>query len=261
MTAYTTSRDGTRIAFDREGTGPAVILVGGAMQFRAFDPTTRELAHLLAERGFTVVNYDRRGRGESGDTLPFAVEREVEDIAALIDEIGDGAALFGGSSGAVLCLWAAAAGLDVAKLALWEAPLTPEGEVDDGETLEALQKLIANDDREAAVAYFMRDMPREWFEGARNSPAWPVMLTIAPTLAYDTAVLDKATKSPWAEQWSTVTQPTLVLLGEQTQPIFPPAADALVAALADARQQRLDAANHSWRPEVMADALEAFLRE
>jgi pimeloyl-ACP methyl ester carboxylesterase len=261
MTTFTTSRDGTRIAFDREGSGPAVILVGGASQFRAFDPTTRRLAGALAERGFTVVNYDRRERGESGDTLPFAVEREVEDIAALVDEVGGSAALFGSSSGGALCLWAAAEGLGVSKLVLWEPPLTLEGHGDGGETLENLQRFIANDDRDGAVGYFMRDMPREWYERARGSEVWPVMLSIAPTLVYDAAVLDKSTREPWAEQWAGVTQPTLVLLGEETLPIFPPAADALVAALPDARQRRIAAAGHGWQPEVMADAVEAFLRE
>ena len=133
MTEFVTSADGTVIAFDRTGEGPPMILVGGATQFRAFDVTTIELAHQLAARGFTAVNYDRRGRGESTDTPPFAIEREIEDIDALVAEVGGSAALYGSSSGAALCLWAAATGVAVTKLVLWEPPLSLPGEGDDGE--------------------------------------------------------------------------------------------------------------------------------
>jgi pimeloyl-ACP methyl ester carboxylesterase len=118
-----TSRDGTAIAFDRYGAGPAIILVAGAFQHRAIDPKTTQLAKHLAG-AFTVLHYDRRGRGDSGDTLPYAVEREVEDIAALIDEAGGSAHVFGMSSGAALGLEAAARTLAVTKLALYEPPFT-----------------------------------------------------------------------------------------------------------------------------------------
>lgn len=258
MTEFVTSEDGTRIAYDREGDGPAVIFVGGATQFRAFDPTTVELAHQLAAKGFTVVNYDRRGRGESTDRLPFAVEREIEDIAALIEEVGGEAALFGSSSGSALCLWAAAAGVSATKLALWEAPLALEGEGDGGEFLAGLEQRIADGDREGAAEYFMKDMPPEWLEGAKNSPAWPVMQEIAPTLVYDTAALTKAQEAPWAEQWASVTMPTIVITGEETLPIFPPAADALVSALPHARRITIPASNHRWQPEVMVPVLAEF---
>jgi pimeloyl-ACP methyl ester carboxylesterase len=261
MTKFVTSADGTRIAYTREGSGPAVILVAPAMQFRAFDPTTVEMAKQLADAGFTVVNYDRRGRGDSTDTLPFSVDREVEDIEALIAEVGGSAALFGSSSGAVLCLWAAAAGLGVTGLVLWEAPLALEGEGDGGEWLIGLQQRIAQGDRGAAVEFYMRDMPPEWLEAAKASPAWPVMKDIAPTLVYDAAALERAQRRPWEELWSSVTAPALVVIGEETLPLFPPVADALVAALPNASQRRIDAAGHGWRPEVMAEAIAGFLRE
>ena len=115
------SKDGTVIAFDRSGQGPALILVGGAFQYRAIDPPTAQLAALLAQQ-FTVFHYDRRGRGESGDTPPYAVEREIEDLAALIHEAGGQAAVFGMSSGGVLALDAAAGGLAITKLAVYELP-------------------------------------------------------------------------------------------------------------------------------------------
>jgi pimeloyl-ACP methyl ester carboxylesterase len=115
------SKDGTAIAFDRSGQGPAVVLVGGAFQYRAIDPPTAHLAALLAQH-FTVFHYDRRGRGESGDTQPYAVEREIEDLEALIQEAGGQAAVFGMSSGGALALDAAARGLAITKLAVYELP-------------------------------------------------------------------------------------------------------------------------------------------
>jgi len=258
MTDFVTSADGTRIAYDRVGSGPAVILVAAAMQFRAFDPGTAEMAHLLAEHGYTVINYDRRGRGESTDTHPFEVDREVEDIAALIDEVGGEAALFGSSSGGALALWAAAAGIGVTKLALWEVPLDLD---DDGsENLRGLQQRVEADDRDGTVAFFMRNMPPEWLAGARTSPAWPTLLEISPTLVYDAAVLERAQSgTPFAMQWETVTMPTLVMYGQQTLPLFPTASRAIVDALPDARVLQIEAANHGWAPEVMAAVLAEFL--
>jgi pimeloyl-ACP methyl ester carboxylesterase len=264
VTEFVTSGDGSRIAYDRVGEGPVIILVGGAMQFRAFDPTTAELARRLADSGFTVVNYDRRGRGESSDasaeyTPAAGVDHEVEDIAALIGAVGGSAGLYGSSSGGALCLWAAAAGIGVTRLALWEVPLGLEGGDDGSAHLAGLQERIAADDREATVAFFMRDMPPQWLEGARTSPAWPTMLSIAPTMAYDAAVLARSQAgTPWAQQWAAVTVPTLVIVGEETLPIFPPAADALVAALPRARQIRVPAANHSWELDAMATVLAEF---
>ena len=117
-----TSDDGTSIAFERFGEGPPVILVGGASTDRAM---TRPLARELAG-SFTVINYDRRGRGDSGDTQPYAVEREVEDIGVLITEVGEPASLYGHSSGAVLALHAAARGLPVTGLAMYEPPFSPD---------------------------------------------------------------------------------------------------------------------------------------
>lgn len=258
MTEFVTSADGTRIAYDREGDGPAVIFVGSANQFRAFDTGTAEVARLLAGDGFTTITYDRRGRGESGDTLPYDVDREVEDIAALMGVVGGSAALYGSSSGAVLCLWAAAGVPGVTGLVLWEPPLDLDS--DGSENLAGLQERLAAGDREGTIAFFMRDMPPQWFEGARNSPAWPTLLSLAPTLAYDAAVLAKAERGVFSEQWAAVTMPTIVLVGEETQPIFPPAAAAIVAALPQATQKRIDARNHGWEPQVMARELSGFLR-
>jgi pimeloyl-ACP methyl ester carboxylesterase len=170
MTEFVTSADGTRIAFDIEGEGPAVILIAGAMQFRAFDPTTVELAHQLASRGFTVVNYDRRGRGESGSENAGVLDREVEDVAALVERVGGRAALYGSSSGSAIALWAAQAGVGATRLALWEPPLTLEGEGDGGEFYRGLRARVEAGDNDGAVEYFMRDMPPEWLAGSKASP-------------------------------------------------------------------------------------------
>ena len=256
MTEFTTSADGTRIAFDRQGDGPCVIFISGAMEFRAFDSGTAELATRMAARGFTAVSYDRRGRGESGDTQPYDVDREVEDIAALMEANGGSAALFGTSSGAVLALWAAAAGLPVTSLALWEPPLAVEDSGEAAEYERGLSQRAAAGDREGTIALFMRDMPPEWFESAKAGPAWPQMLAVSPTLPYDAALLARAQAGEsWAKQWAAVTQPTTILTGTETLPLFPAAADALEKALPDAVHVTVAGANHSWEPDAMVEAL------
>jgi len=260
MTEFVTSPDGTRIVFTRIGSGPPVVLVAAAGQFRAFDGATVELARQLADRGFTVVNYDRRGRGESTDTQPGGLDREIEDLSTIVDAVGGTAALYGSSSGAVLALWAAQAGLDITKIALWEAPLRLD---DDGtESLNGIRERVERGDRDDAVAFFMRDMPPQWLASARASDSWPVMLSIAPTLAYDMEALARAQSGEdWAVQWNDVTMPVLVMFGEETLPIFPTAAKALVTALPNARQLKIAASNHGWRPEVMVAVLAEFFSQ
>ena len=259
MTEFVTSRDGTRIAYDRVGEGPAVILVAGAMQFRAFDPTTVEMAKLLAEKGFTVLNYDRRGRGESARTTSLTLADSIDDLAALIAATGSEVTLFGSSSGGAISLAAAAAGLPVSSLVLWETPLNEEGSSGDAEFLAALRDSIRSGDAEATVEFFMKDMPREWVDEARNSPAWPIMLGIAPSLEPDAESLAWTQSAPRDTLWRDITQPTLVLVGENTLSIMDPAADAIVAMLANARKRHIRAADHQWDADVMAGEIAAFL--
>jgi pimeloyl-ACP methyl ester carboxylesterase len=167
------SQDGTPIAYDRSGKGPAVILVGGAFQYRAIDPRTAQLAASLSQH-FTVFHYDRRGRGDSGDTQPYAVEREIEDLEALIQEAGGAAFVFGMSSGSVLSL-EAARGLTIKKLALYEPP---SNSVDDTARQSAehytkqLSALLAAGRRGDAVALAMTTFgaPAEAFAGMRQTP-------------------------------------------------------------------------------------------
>ncbi|SDK59371.1 Lysophospholipase, alpha-beta hydrolase superfamily [Nonomuraea jiangxiensis] len=252
----TCSADGTVIAFDRLGAGEPVILVSGASCTRGVHA---QAAGLLAT-GRTVLNYDRRGRGDSGDTLPYAVEREIEDLAAVIEAAGGRAAVFGNSSGAVLALRAAAAGLPITRLALWEPPF----QLDAGAPgrsrayAEELAACLAEGRRGDAVALFMRSvgLPPEVVAGIRQSPMWAPMEAIAPTLAYDAAVLgDGALPAGLAG----VTAPTLVLTGSRTGPWAETAARAVVDALPAGRHAVLDGQDHNVSWEVLVPRLAAFL--
>jgi pimeloyl-ACP methyl ester carboxylesterase len=258
MSEFVTSADGTRIAYDRDGDGPTVILVGGAFQFRAFDPTTAEMGRQLAGRGFRVVNHDRRGRGESQATPPFTLARELEDLAALIDANGGEAMLYGSSSGGSISLAAAAAGLPVTRLALWEVPLDEELGSGGASNLAGLRERLATGDNERAVEFFMKDMPPAWLEAARQGPGWPTQVALAPSLEPDVESLAWTQSAPRAELWARITQPTLVLLGEQTMPFMQAAADSMLGALPHARLARFGGADHRWEPAMLVPLLAEF---
>lgn len=263
------SRDGTSIAYDKTGTGPALIVVTGATAFRAFDPTLQTLAGLLADQ-LTVINYDRRGRGESGDNGPYdpasAPQREIEDIAALIDAAGGRASLLGFSSGAVLALEATAAGLPVDRLVMYEPPFILPGQdfpPPASDYVETLTRFGADGDKDAAPAYFMQSvgMPSEAIEGMKHSPVWPLMQSIGPTIAYDGQVMFDAyyTAAKFPARWQEVTQAVLVLNGDASFPFMPAAADAVAAELPNATRQTLPGQDHGPKPEVMAPVLREFL--
>ncbi|MBM7503506.1 alpha/beta fold hydrolase [Agromyces aurantiacus] len=261
------SRDGTSIAYDREGEGPPVILIGGAFQFRAFDPATKQLAKLLAARGYSVINYDRRGRGESGHEATMTLADNIADLWAIVTELermGDaptGVALFGNSSGGSIALAAAAAGLPVNALVMFEVPLGVEQGTDGAEFLAGLRDRIAGDDPDAVVEYYMKDMPAEWLEQAKTSPSWPLMVRIGPSLEADAESLAWAQSAPHAELLGRIQAPTLVLVGEETLDVMTRSADAMVAAMPAAEQRAIPAAQHQWQPEVMAATIAEFLDE
>jgi pimeloyl-ACP methyl ester carboxylesterase len=253
------SRDGTPIAFDRTGEGPAIILVGGAFQHRAIDSETAQLAALLSPH-FTVFHYDRRGRGDSGDTPPYAVEREIEDLAALIDEAGGSAAAFGMSSGGVLALEAARS-LPITKVAVYEPPFM----VDEGglrppaDHQEQLTELAASGRRGDAVEFFMTkvmSMPDEAVAPMRSAPMWPALEGVAPTLAYDSAVMGDFSLP--AERLASVAAPTLVINGGDTDPRLRRAARALWAVLPDVQHRTVEGQTHQVAPEALAPVLEEF---
>ncbi|MGI9823046.1 alpha/beta fold hydrolase [Agromyces sp. Marseille-Q5079] len=263
MTAFATSADGTRIAFDRVGSGPPVILVGGAMQFRGFDPATVELANALAEHGFDVVHYDRRGRGESPADQPITLAQTIADLRALTDLLTEGAddavALFGNSSGGAIALAAADAGLPVSALVLFEVPLDEERGAGGAEFLAGLRERIRDADGDATVEYFMKDMPPEWLAGARASGGWPIMTAMAPSLEPDAEALAWTQSAPRAELWADIDARTLVLVGSQTQDVMEVAARSLVDTLPHAERRELEASDHQWEPKRLALVITEFL--
>lgn len=254
------SKDGTPLAFDQSGTGPVVILVGGAFQHRAIDARTAQLAALLAAH-FTVLHYDRRGRGDSGDTLPYAIEREIEDIDALLQEVGGSAFVYGKSSGAVLTLRAAAHGLAIKKLALYEAPFNSGSDEDlqmSANYTRQLTALLTEGRRGDAVALAMQyfGTPAEMVSGMRHSPIWSNFESVAPTLAYDNAIMGNG--SVPTELLASVTTPTLVIDGGASPAFMHKAAQAIAYHLPNAQHRRLPEQTHDVDPEVLAPVLVEF---
>jgi len=263
---FVVSQDGTRIAVEQTGTGPALVLVGGALSLRG---DTAHLAALLAPH-FRVFRYDRRGRGDSGNTLPWAVEREVEDLAAVIDAAGGTAFLYGGSSGAVLALETATRlPARVEKLVLFEPPFI----VDDSrppiaETFpDEIAALVADGRRGDAVAAFLRigvGLPPEVVAGLRTSAQWPVLEELAHTIPYDLRILgDTQRGNPLpTDRWGSMHAPTLVLDGGLSPIWLRNAAQALVTVLYDAEGFTLDGQDHvvaTFAPQVLAPVLIDFL--
>jgi pimeloyl-ACP methyl ester carboxylesterase len=245
-----TSRDGTRIAFEQSGEGPAIILVVGAFNDRA---TGAPLARFL-EPHFTVFNYDRRGRGDSGDTAPYAIEREIEDLEALIAKAGGSACLFGYSSGATLALRAAAHGLAISQLALYEPP--PTG-TKAGNLAPRLTELISAGRRGDAVELFQTEgvgIPAAVVAQMRNAPFRPALEKMAHTLVYESIILGSLPTGLVAS----VRVPTLVIDGEESPEVMRHAAQSLAEALPDGRYRTLDGQGHDIVPAVVAPVLEEF---
>ena len=257
-----TSKDGTTIAFDQSGKGSALILVGGAFQHRAIDPRTAQLATLLAPH-FTVFHYDRRGRGDSSDTEPYAIEREVEDLDALIHEAGGPAFVFGMSSGAVLALEAVARGRAIRKLALYEPPFNLDGNAHAAAKnyTRQLATLLAEGRRGDAVALAMTTFgaPAEAVAGMRQTPVWSVFESVAPTLAYDNAIMGDG--SVPAERLASVTVPTLVIDGGASPEFMHNAAQAVANALPNARCRTLAGQTHDVAPDILAPVLIEFFKD
>ena len=258
-----TSKDGTTIAFDQSGEGPAVILVDGALQYRAFDQGMAQLADLLS-RHFTVIHYDRRGRGDSTDIQPYALEREIEDVEALIDEVGGSAFLYGISSGAALAMEAAIA-LEgrVKKLALYEAPYNDEGNSRKAwkEYRQKLNELVSAGRKGDAVGLFMMlvGMPPDQLEGMHQHPMWPLWESVGLTLAYDAAAMGKDASVP-AKRAAKVAMPTLVMDGGASFPFMHDTAKALVKAIPNAQHRTLEGQTHEVDSEVIAPVLVEFFK-
>jgi pimeloyl-ACP methyl ester carboxylesterase len=258
------SKDSTTIAFDRSGQGPAIILVAPATATRLAQAS---LAAALAPQ-FTVFAYDRRGRGDSGDTSPYAVEREVEDIDALITEAGGSAFVFGHSSGAVLGLEAARLlGGGIKKLAMYEPPFI----IDDSrppmpnDYVPHLNELIAEGRRSETVEYFMTNMmlmPAEMVAQMRSMPMWPQLEAVAHTISYDGTIMgDTMSGNPAAlKKWTTVSTPTLVMVGGASPKFFHNGTQALVDILPNAKLDVLAGQDHGPADDVLAPVLVEFFK-
>ncbi|HEY9378245.1 MAG TPA: alpha/beta hydrolase [Jiangellaceae bacterium] len=257
---HVTSQDGTRIAFERLGAGKPVIVVGGAL-------ASRDTYHLLAmelSRYVAVVNYDRRGRGDSGDTQPYAVEREIDDIRALIAEAGGTASVYGHSSGAALVLHAAAHGLPIDKIVLHDPPFGSGSEAElraEEDEAEQISGLLAQDRRSDAVKLFLASMglPPEVTDAVSADPK---MLANAPTIRYDPfevlSIHSRGGKTP-AEQASTVQVPALVLVGGASPQFMIDAGRQIAGALPNGRLRVLEGQEHVVPPDVLAPVLVEFV--
>ena len=258
------SNDGTTIAYDRHGSGPVVILVGGALGYRKFKKM-EELAELLSDR-CTVINYDRRGRGDSTEVKPFAVEREIEDIAALVEAEGGSASLWGWSSGGALALRAAAAGVPVERVSVYEVPfmVTPDADRPTPDYGARLDALVAAGDRSGAVKHFMRNaigIPAPFVALMRLMPMWKGLKAVAHTLPYDWAALGEHTMygaelDP--EEWAAVTVPTLVVHGEKSPAVLRDGSRALAEVLPNAELRALEGLSHNVKMDVLAPVLADF---
>jgi pimeloyl-ACP methyl ester carboxylesterase len=275
-----TSKDGTTIAFDQAGKGPAIILVNGALGTRSH-AAPDSLAGILSKQ-FTAIDYDRRGRGDSGDTQPYAVQREIEDLEALIDEVGGSAFLFGTSSGAILALEAARAiPSKVKKLAMYEPPFI----IDDSrpplpeDYVEQLNAATAAGRPGDAVEIFMTKallIPADFVNMMRNAPMsqtfsdetgakppeWADMEKVAHTLAYDGLIVKDflAGKPLPPKRWASFTAPALVIVGGNSEPFFHDGAQALVDEMTNAQRYILEGQDHAVAPAALAPILMEFFQ-
>ncbi|MEU9330481.1 alpha/beta hydrolase [Streptomyces canus] len=257
MDKKTLSRDGTPIAYERTGHGPAVILVSGAMSTGG---TVAPLAVPLSER-FDVLVYDRRGRGASGDTAPYAVAREVEDLAALIEAAGGEACLCGISSGGALVLEAAASGLAVRRVAVYETPYADfldGGAERNAEYTEKLTAALAEGRRGDAVEHFLRltGMGEGMIQGARQSPMWPGMEAVAPTLAYDNSVMAGGLVP--RDRLASITVPLLAVAGGASPEWMREGTRAVAEAAPNGSYRVLEGQTHMVDPTALGPVLAEF---
>jgi pimeloyl-ACP methyl ester carboxylesterase len=264
-TEFATSKDGTRIAFERGGSGPLLVLVDGALCSRAFGPA-RTMSEQLTDR-FTVVIYDRRGRGESGDNQPSAPQREFEDLSAVIEAAGGDAFVMGQSSGAAIVYRAAAAGVPMRKLVGYEAPWVGLRAGKDGrprDYLGELRAMLAKGENGKAVGYFMVKMVGGPFflpAMMRMMPkAWKQLQAAAVTLPNDAEVMGEQFLPP-VDELSTISVPSLVLCGGKSPKPMQAAQQAVASAIPGAQQRILPGQTHQVSPAALAPVLIEFFTE
>jgi pimeloyl-ACP methyl ester carboxylesterase len=259
------SADGTAIAYDVGGEGPPLILVGGAFSFRRYKSWV-QLFELLAPT-FRVITYDRRGRGDSGDASEYAVEREIEDLDALVQLAGGSAHVFGMSSGAVLALRAAAAGVGFERVVVYQPPFSVDasGHVPPADFGRRLGQLATAGDRGTTASYFMRQgmgAPRVLVGVLRLArPIWKNLESVAHTLPYDYAVMGETVHGkPLADEpWASIPTPTLIVDGGKSGAALRRASDALAARMPNAKRRTLAGQGHNLSMKLIAPVLEEFL--
>jgi pimeloyl-ACP methyl ester carboxylesterase len=262
-TSTTTSADGTTIAYDVRGTGPVVVVVGGAFNDRG---SAADLAGALADDGFTAVSYDRRGRGGSGNTAPYAVEREIEDLSAVVAATAgeDPVHVHGVSSGGALLLRAVAAGLPSARISVLEPPFrVPGAPPAPPDYIATLQRYVDADDRDGLVAYFQTDvigLPPELVQSFRGTPMWQALCAMAPTLVFDGMCLGGDDHSLPTDVLARVGVPALLVTSSGTAGWLGQTAEPVAAALPHGEWVRLEGGYHQVPPGVLAPALAAFYR-
>jgi pimeloyl-ACP methyl ester carboxylesterase len=259
----TASADGTTIAYDVRGAGPLVVIVGGAFNDRG---AGAGLAGALADDGFTAVSFDRRGRGDSGNTEPYAVEREVEDLSAVVAAAGgDGPVhAHGVSSGGALLLRAVAAGLPMTRISVLEPPWrVPGAPPPPPRYIATLQGYVDADDRDGLVEYFQTQvvgLPPELVRSFRGTPMWAAFCAMAPTLVHDGLLLGGDDHSVPTDILAQVGIPALLITSSGTSGWLGQAAEPVAAALPHGEWVRLEGGFHQVPPEVLAPALAAFYR-
>lgn len=259
----TISADGTPIVYNRAGQGPAVIFVLGATATRGL---AAQQGDADADTPFTAYVYDRRGRGDSGDTPPYAVEREIEDLEAMIDAAGGSAFVFGHSSGAVLALRAAGQlGNKIKKIALYEPPFI----IDDSRPpipanyVAHLRELSAAGRKEDALIYFMTvavGIPAEYIDGMKHAPFWASSVKVAHTISYDGEIMGETMYGNPAslQPFASITTPTLVMVGGNSPAYQQNAVATLAKILPNAQYQSMAGQDHGIAPEVLNPELAAF---
>jgi pimeloyl-ACP methyl ester carboxylesterase len=252
-----TSRDGTPIAVDRVGQGPPIVLVVGAFNDHA---TGAPLAEVLKSR-FTVYNYDRRGRGDSGDATPYAVEREIEDLDAVITEAGGSAFVFGYSSGGVLALEGAAGGLPITRVAVYDVPLKAGGPLWSIDHAAELARLVDAGRRGDAVEYFQAKVvgiPEDVVAQLRHAPFRPALEAMARTLVYEATIAGDGSLP--IDLIGSITVPTLAIAGAASVPFMRETADAIARAVANGRSMALEGQTHDLDASVLGPILVGFFQ-
>lgn len=260
MTEFTTTSRGDRVGYDLRGSGPGLVFVAGAGPFRAVDPWTTETAERAADLGLTTLVFDRLGRGDSPADGRLDLDRELDAVRAMIELVGGSAVLCGHSSGCSISLRAAAEGLPVDGLALWEAPLaTP---VADAQAwADEIERLMDSGDLEGAFAHYMKDMPPEWLAEAQAEPEWPAIAAGVVSTRADAQSLAWAVAALANGELGTIDLPVLTMYGTETFPEMPEAAGLLVRAIPGAIEKEVPGAGHTWEPEPMAGELAAFVAD